>query len=176
VPARIHNSRTAHDALSGRRWVRNIRGGLSVQAILQYLRTWEVIWRDAPITINRMCSAGSGRVRANTRRRQPTKPSSYALLSSWKRSNFGRLKRRTNSGSSFGCCSMVGAGPQADSSDTDCQTTATAPSTTKKLKHLSTYSCIALTAEKSGLGSSAVMDGWRYYRRRSRRSSTGGFQ
>jgi hypothetical protein len=41
VPARICNSRIAHDALQGQRWVKDIRGGLSVQAILDYLHTWE---------------------------------------------------------------------------------------------------------------------------------------
>ncbi|CAL4994550.1 unnamed protein product [Urochloa decumbens] len=43
VPARVRNTRMVCDALSNKRWVRDIRGGLSVQAILDYLTVWRMM-------------------------------------------------------------------------------------------------------------------------------------
>jgi hypothetical protein len=43
IPRRILNSRTVFEALNGRRWVRDIISGLSVQAIVEYLKVWNLL-------------------------------------------------------------------------------------------------------------------------------------
>lgn len=43
VPACVRNSRTVRDALEGRRWVRDIKAGLTAQVILEYLRVWDLL-------------------------------------------------------------------------------------------------------------------------------------
>jgi hypothetical protein len=41
----ICNSRTVKEALYNHRWVRDIFGGLSVRAILDYLHIWDLVER-----------------------------------------------------------------------------------------------------------------------------------
>ncbi|KAF8669944.1 hypothetical protein HU200_051126 [Digitaria exilis] len=45
VGPRIRKTRTVHEALQDKRWVRDITGGLTVQVILDYLFIWEKVYR-----------------------------------------------------------------------------------------------------------------------------------
>jgi hypothetical protein len=45
VPARTRNFRTVRDTLTQRRWVRDIKVGLTLQVILEYLRLWDLMER-----------------------------------------------------------------------------------------------------------------------------------
>nr|ABA97942.1 retrotransposon protein, putative, LINE subclass [Oryza sativa Japonica Group] len=43
VPSRLRNRRTVAEALHDRRWVRDIAAALGIQAILEYLKLWEIL-------------------------------------------------------------------------------------------------------------------------------------
>jgi len=44
VPKRIANRRTVEEAMTDRSWVMDIRGGLSVEVILDFLSLWDLIY------------------------------------------------------------------------------------------------------------------------------------
>jgi hypothetical protein len=46
VGPRIQNARTVKDALQNRKWMRDIRGALTVQVILEYPSIWEITEED----------------------------------------------------------------------------------------------------------------------------------
>ncbi|TVU51343.1 hypothetical protein EJB05_02762, partial [Eragrostis curvula] len=39
----LSQNRTVHEALNGRRWVRDILGGLTVEVLIEYLRIWDIM-------------------------------------------------------------------------------------------------------------------------------------
>lgn len=43
IPVRIRKRRTVAEALLNRTWISDIRGGLGIQAILEYLNLWSII-------------------------------------------------------------------------------------------------------------------------------------
>jgi hypothetical protein len=43
VPKRVRKSRTAAQALQNRGWVRDIRGALTVQVLIEYLQVWDLL-------------------------------------------------------------------------------------------------------------------------------------
>jgi hypothetical protein len=43
IPKRVLNKRTVQDALSNRRWVSDIKGALTVVALIDYLHLWETL-------------------------------------------------------------------------------------------------------------------------------------
>ena len=43
VPKRVRKSRTAAQALQNRGWVRDIRGALTVQVLIEYLHVWDLL-------------------------------------------------------------------------------------------------------------------------------------
>lgn len=69
---RTARTRTVHEAMQGRRWVRDITGALTVQVILDYLFIWEKV---PPSQTGR---GGSGRLMDNSRRHQLTALTSWA--------------------------------------------------------------------------------------------------
>ena len=44
ISTRIRNRRTVAQALESRQWVRDLRGGLSVQMIPEYIQLWHLWW------------------------------------------------------------------------------------------------------------------------------------
>jgi hypothetical protein len=43
IPKRVFKERTVKDALLNRQWIKDIRGGLHVQALIEFLWLWDVL-------------------------------------------------------------------------------------------------------------------------------------